>query len=385
MGVSGSKSRPCPPNATFDGEDAPCYEDNIEPPWPLPSTSQDALWTTIQLSTLLGVGIPGTTGGGHILRAASGRGGLDGSNIVLSPRRSMTVDGEETSEEWLDASLCLSMAALQHEDMVLLVGRAKGTLLRRLSRLCDQDDVFCESVSQRIHAMYCIHAAMTRQRVREAKRAPAAAVTCQGVAVVERLNTGQIPEKLVPGVGWGDAGLGLQLFFSLLDFVRDPGCGPEQLVDFLRQISPVLSNLQPLCLVSTDRRSADEAHSRTATQSATAPSVVHTLRSFLVSCVVPKGIGIGKDEQGEQALPVLNSGERDIALSALISLVSARGRASDMLVLVKVLLEVDAGEKSANVTPEEEEDRVVPLGGDEPKKDVVLADCSAKRCALSET
>lgn len=392
MGASGSKVGPRPPSSQHEGEETVSYVDGIEPPWSLPPTSQDAIWAKVQLSTILAAG----TAGRHVLRAARGWGSVDGDNMRNSTqaarpaRHSPPLENEDGSEDWLEAGLCFSMASLPRDDMATLVERAKGQLLRRLSRLCDQDDIFCEAVMQRIHALYCVHAAMNRRRVLKAKRAAAAIETeqAQGTNRQHRSEqtAGRLADVLEPS---GEARLGLQLFFSLLDFVRDPECAHEQLADFLHQIVPVLSSLPQLCLASVYLCAPDDGQSKEG-KPAPAPGVVHALREFLVRCVVPttrcNGLSQAEVEESQhsyQKAHVLDAGQRDIAFSALVGLVAARGRASDLLVLVKVLLDVTVSGEDADVDNAGDKEPVVSLEGDEPRRDHVLAECSAKRFAVS--
>lgn len=396
MGASGSKVGPPRPAASqYGGDETFSYVDGIEPPWPLPGASQDAMWTKVQLSTILEAGT--------VLQAAGGwgTGGADGvdnlrnssSQTARSSRHGAGLENDDDSEDWLEEGLCLSMACLPPEDMAILVERAKGQLLRRLSHLCDQDDVFCEVVMQRIHALYCVHSAMTRRRVLEAKRVAPAAVKIDPGSTENSQQGAKVPAvRLDDGLGLtGNARLGLQLFFSLLDFVQDPECGQEQLADFLRQIVPVLCSLPQLCLAHDYRCPSHNGHPTKAAQPT--PGVVPALRTFLVRCVVTptRSIGNGRagtekrGEHGGQEARVVAAEQRDCALSALVSLVAARGRASDLLVLVKVLLDVSIRGKDADVCDEAVEEPAVFREGDQPHRDHILQECSAKRCVASRT
>lgn len=391
MGASGSKVGPRPPSSHDEGEETINYMDGIEPPWSLPPASQDAVWTKVQLSTILAAG----TAAQHVMRAASGWGGVDDGNMRSTcstqaarlARHTPPLQNEDDSEDWLEAGLCFSMSSLPRDDMATLVERAKGQLLRKLSHLCDQDDIFCEAVMQRIHALYCVHAAMTRRRVLQAKRTAAAIDIGLGEDANQQHNNeqpaGQVEDILEPS---GEARLGLQLFFSLLDFVQDPECGQEQITDFLQQIVPVLSSLPQLCLASWYTPD-DDGQSRRA-KPASAPGVVHALREFLVRCIVPttrcNGLGqaeVGESQDSDQEGYVLDAGQQDIAFSALVGLVAARGRASDLLVLVKVLLDITVSGEDADVDNAEDEGPMVCLEGDGQRRNHVLTECSAKRFA----
>lgn len=322
----------------------------IEPRWPPPPPSQDEIWAKVKLSTVLDAG-PAGLGGGNFVRATGG--GRDGdirttrSSFRLGPG---FLGHDNDSDDFLEAGLCLSMSSLQPEEIGVLVGRAKDVLLQRLSRLCDRDDVFCEAITQRIYAMHCVHAAMTRQRVVEAKYAAtvaaAAAAGPMECGAVSQLSAADVLGKLGCVKDSGDARLGLQLLFSLLEFVEDPECGQEQLADFLGEIFPVLSSLPPLCLSNEISGSTDDERNGVGTNPIRTPGVVHALREFLVRCILAKTKGddlqLGEVEagaKGDRATMSLGLSQRDIALSALVGLVAARGRASDLLVLVKVLLD----------------------------------------------
>lgn len=364
------------------------YRSAFDPPWPLPSASQDDTWLKVNLPMLVGPGA-GLTGkvGKNFGGASSERRG-DGNMRETQAVRSLqscpgSVRYDDENGDWLEASLCLSMASLQTEEMALLVARVKEKLFKTLSCLCYQDDAFCEAVTQQIHTLRCVHAAMSRQRRAQHERGGKDAPRQQ-----KKIPTGENRLKATGRIGFscvasGDDILGLQLFFSMLDFVRDPECGQEQLTDFLEQISPVLSSLPPLCLAGESSEITDGIQGKQGARRNASPGVVYSLREFLVALALPGqnhdgSIQVGSERKGHIGRPkaVPDNEQRKCALSAIISLVAARGRASDLLVLVKVLL--SASYQKLDAAKVFQGDGAINLpGATELRK--VVAECSAKR------
>lgn len=359
---------------------------SVEPQWSLPPACQDDIWLKMDLSMLVG------TGAGLAGNAVYG--GRDFGHTSCEQRGDCTVDdrslrsphlgpnyggGSDEEDDWLAASLCLSIASLERKEMESLVARVKKKMFRNLSHLCSQEDVFCRAVTRRMRILQCVHAAMSRQRRAELESYRGDDIVVPG----EKKGTG--PAVSAP---CGDDVLGLQLFFSLLDFVRDPECGQEQLADFLQQISPVLTNLPPLSLAEG---SSSLLCSKQESPQALVPGskgVVSSLRGFLARIalsgnaddVFPHAesehdFGTGRETDKS------DSEQTNVALSAMVGLVAARGRASDLLVLIKVLLsiphrkpdmvEVSQDEDEANGLPE-----AIGL-----REGHVVAECSAKRQA----
>lgn len=389
MGAAGSSSsrlQHAPPGSG----DASCG-DAIEPPWPLPPVCQDEIWLKADLSTLVGARneLAGK-GGVNLLRACGER--RDGGNArdnqaARSSQLSPGDDGHgDEEDDWLDASVCLSMASLRPEEMALLLARVKKKLLSNLRDLCHEDDVFCGAVTKRIHALQCVHAAMTRRRCAQLNRRAVDSVIRQPSAVtLGEKDAGVAGEA--PSCPSEDNLLGLRLFFSLLNFVRDPECGQEQLGDFLQQIAPVLSSLPPLCLAGDILTLPEDGPDKQPSQQVPAPGVVHSLREFLVTLALreaadnaPLQIERKRCDRVDLAAEMCDSSPPGLALSAIISLVGARGRASDLLVLVKVLL--SAGYRRLDYAV------AVSLNDGEPcsiadtsgmREEHVLTECSAKR------
>lgn len=291
--------------------------------------------------------------------------------------------GDE-EDDWLAASLCLSMSPFQPEEMELLVARVKKKMFSNLSCLCSQDDSFGRAVTQRLHVLQCVHAAMSRQRCAQFHRDRGHSTEPQSSVIAQEKNEDAIEPSSEPS---GDDLLGLQLFFSLLEFVRDPECGQEQLADFLQQIAPVLTKLPPLCLA--DRYLGSPYNPYTikkypARILAPGVDVVNSLRGFLATLVLSgkaddafphvegeSGYGSGR-ETG-------TSEQREVALSAMIGLVAARSRASDLLVLVKVLLSTPFPKLDEfQVSHDEDIVNGVP-GATGLREGHVVTECSAKR------
>lgn len=392
MGAASSTTSRLQP-AVPDGGNTGCGDAN-EPLWPLPPACQDDIWLNVDLPTVLGAGagIPGGKDAGGVGRGSSER-HLDGNNARdnHTARSSQMMPGSfgcgDDEDDWLETALCLSMSSLQRQEMALLVARAKTKLLRTLSFLCCHHDIFCESMMQRVHTLRCVHAAMTRQRSAQIQRERVETLkhnsnegASQSDAVVVAGESGGFCEAS------SDDLLGLQLFFSLLDFVREPECGQEQLNDFLQQITPVLSELPPLCLVGDHVRVADDSCSNTQpAQRRLTPGVVHSLRGFLVTLALAEPgrsdyfqMGADHTDRHHQNAASDSPERQRVALSALISLVAARGRASDLLVLVNVLLHTSHRKSHVGVSQSDSDTVCVPAATDV-REDHIVTECSAKR------
>lgn len=389
MGAASSNSSSRPPTSPESEGTA------VEPPWSLPSPSQDDVWLKMDLSMLVGTGagLAGNAGREDGLTTSERR--RDGIVGDQPPRTSQLGpnSGGNDEDDWLAASLCLSMSSFQQEEMELLVEKVKNKLLRNLSCLCSQDDAFSVTVTQRVRTLQCVHAAMSRQRHAQLENGRGTGITDHEHSEVAGGENGAGAGKAVDTASAtsGDARLGLQLFFSLLEFVRDPECGQEQLTDFLQQISPVLTSLPPLCLANSYSSLPNNVphHSKQQPTRTLVPDVgvVSSLRGFLATLalcnkaddIFPHAERVQDCYSGRE-VGASDTEQKDVALTAMVGLVAARGRASDLLVLVKVLLsmplrKVDVVEVSqdesnnANGLPE----RMGSRGGH------VVAECHAKR------
>lgn len=383
MGAAGSNSLRLQPVPLESGDVS--YGGAVEPPWSLPPAGQ------VDLSMLVGVGGGLTgSGGGNFGRACRERG--DGNvrekhTARLSHLDSSSAGDDDEEGDWLETSLCLSLSSLRREEIVLLIARAKEKLFSSLSCLCYQDDAFCEAVAQRIQTMQSVHAAMTRRRCEKLERESADTIRRQHCVVAPEKD-GRVAGDGGPScAAYGDDVLGLQLFFSLLDFVRDPECGQQQIADFLKQISPVVSSLPPLCLACVYSGSTGNALDQPPTRRTAASSVVQSLLEFLATLALSERAGNDSPRIESEwnsgifkPTEASDSGQRGVALSAMISLVAARGRASDLLLLVKVLFSAGCRKRDRDdkgLQDEEGQNNVQGAMGS--RKEHVMAEFSAKR------
>ena len=388
MGTGSSKS---PYLGTSPSEsDTASFEDSVGPRWSLPPPSQDEVWLKVNLALLVNTSAGLTSKCGSNVKRASSERRAEAITRNNQPARAQhSVRSFECSatedDDWLEASVCLSMAFLQEEDMALVVSSAKKTLQRTLSSLCRNEDVFSESLMQRVHALFCVHAAMTRQRRMQLDKGSEDTGTHRKERrAVQRADHAGVVEEELGSHKMSDHLLGLQLFFSFMDYVREPECEQEQVMDFLRQIEPVLTSLPPLCLAG-EYSDSIEVNAFNQRASMPAPSVVHSLRDFLVTLALA-GID-GKcnlREEGEKCnstgtAGTYDSAQRELVLSALISVGVARGLASDLLVLVKVLLSSVPSFKAVVKTPQHQSEASDVLAESGAIEEHLTSECSAKR------
>lgn len=390
MGAASSNSSRPPTSPESEGT-------TVEPSWSLPPPSQDDVWLKMDLSMLVGTGAGLTGNGGRGFGLASSEPRREGIVGDQAPRTSQldpnSGGNSDEEDDWLAASLCLSMSSFQREEMELLVAKVKDKMLRHLSWLCSQDDAFCAVVTQRVHTLQCAHAAMSRQRQArlERGRGNLATEAQYRVAGQGKNETGAGTAVGTSSAASGDSLLGLQLFFSLLEFVRDPECGQEQLDDFLQHISPVLTSLPPLCLAN----SYSSPPNNLPHQSKPQPSrtlvpgvgVVSSLRGFLATLalcdkaddIFPR-VERERDYCSGQDAGTSDTQQKDVALTAMVGLVAARGRASDLLVLVKVLLSIPL--RKVNMVEVSQDESTNTNGLPEAtgsREGKVVAECHAKR------
>lgn len=369
----------------------------VEPPWSLPPPSQDDVWLKMDLSMLVGTGAGLAGNGGWEFRLTSSDQRRDGIVGDQAPRTSQldpnSGGNDDDEDDWLAASLCLSMSSFQREEMELLVAKVKDKMLRHLSCLCSQDDAFCVVVAQRVRTLQCVHAAMSRQRRAQLERGRGNCTTETQHRVVGlgKNGTGAGTAVDTSSAASGDAILGLQLFFSLLEFVRDPECGQEQLADFLQQISPVLTSLPPLCLANSYSSPPNNLphHSKQQPTRTLVPDVgvVSSLRGFLATLALSdKADDMFPRVEREQdfcsgrEIGTSDTEQKDVALTAMVGLVAARGRASDLLVLVKVLLSTPLRKADMVGVSQDESSNANSLPeATGSKEGTVVAECRAKR------
>lgn len=389
MGAAGSSSfrlHSAPRESTTAG-----FGDDDNPSWSLPSACHDNIWLKFDLSMVVGsgAGLAGKGGGdfGQALGERRKDGNVRDNQAAWPSQPSQKSSGDvDEEDDWLEASLCLSMSALRREEVTLLVARAKNKLLRTLSCLCSQDDAFCDAVTQRMQVLHCVHAAMSRQRRAQLKNDGGGSVAQHKSSVVRESDEGVAGVVKSSCPTSGDDLLGLQLFFSLLDFVRDPECGREQLADFLQQIAPVLSSLPPLCLADSCSDLSDDMHRTQPTRRTPAPGVVHSLREFLVTLALEDSVESRFHQEGDEPgndfcrhSKAPQSGHQEVALSAMISLVGARGRASDLLLLVKVLLSARCQKLDEAAVFRDTYDINIISEATGSRGEHMVAECSAKR------
>lgn len=392
MGAASSNDSSRPPTSP-ESEGAA-----VEPPWTLPPPCQDDVWLKMDLSMLVGTGAGLAGNGGTESGLTSSERRRDGFMGDQAPRTSQlgpnSGGNDNEEDDWLVASLCLSMSSFQREEVELLVAKVKNKMLRNLSCLCSQDDAFWATVTRRVHTLQCVHEAMSRQRHAQLKRGRGNCTTeTQHGAVARGENgTGAGTAAIdISSAASGDALLGLQLFFSLLDFVRDPECGQEQLADFLQQISPVLANLPPLCLAKSYSSPPNNVpqHSKQQPTRTLVPDVgvVSSLRGFLATLALcDKADDMFPRVEREQdccsgrEFGTVDSEQRNVALTAMVGLVAARGRASDLLVLVKVLLSMPLQKLDAVEESQDESSKANGLpAATGSREGHVVAECQAKR------
>lgn len=373
----------------------PCPDDNndlgdaVESLRSLPPPCEDEVWLKMDWATLVGThyGLAEKYGGkvGRVSserRAENTARDNQTSRKVNSNTGSLESGGEEN--DWLESGIFLSMASMKQEDMSVVVDRAKEILHRTLSNLGKQNDTFYESLMERIHSLRCVHAAMTRQRFIQLEKANENAIEQSRRASFSEDDAG-VAEELDSCKISGDHLLGLNLFFSLLDFVQEPGCEQEQVVDFLCQVHPVVSTLPPLCLAEENLGSFKSGIFRHQT-SRPAPSVVRSLRDFLATIALAglddkNALREGFERNDTPGTTrICDPAQRGLVLSTLISLVAARGRASDILTVVKVLLVLFCYSSEGVVETSQQQieisDVAVEAGfGD----DHITTECSAKR------
>ena len=257
-------------------------------------------------------------------------------------------NGEEASnhDNGESGDLADSTVVLTGQDPYSLVAQTHARLARGLVAQCEPEDPFASLLGQRVLILQSIHAAITASSTKEEGLSRAEA--CQ-------LNSGRsraVPSSsasLPPAVG-----LALHLLYSLLDFVRDDICEPHQRADFLKQVAPMLSELPPLCLsdgmASTENISNHDV-------------VLDSLRDFLYLASLPSACFLSTQSSEENIVSALETSEmieqRTEAATALLGLASARGRASDLLLAVKVLLGIGLPQPVVDVVVDPPAEEVV--------------------------
>jgi Regulator of chromosome condensation (RCC1) repeat len=241
------------------------------------------------------------------------------------------VEGNSDPGDLSDASLLLS-TQWSDTDRALLRARAMQRLASELSHLCREGDAFTHAVAQCTHTLHSIHAAMTRAAAASKRSSTAAAVLRQIAASREQSTAA---EASTPA----GAVIGARLLMTLLDLAEASSCTGLKQSEFVSEIAAVLQSLLPLSLAVQQRT---HAAAQTGQLSA---AIVHRLRAFLytASALTPPRRPLRQQQQ--QHLQSAQWQEYQAmkldSLAALTSLACARGRASDLLLLVKALLCID--------------------------------------------
>lgn len=297
----------------------------------------------------------------------SSDGGDKGDGVDVVDNR----EADDSSNDLADSTLVLAGDLLPdpRHAVVLMEGRLSHQL-RNLSCPHLAHDPFAALMSKRHSLLLRMHNTMS---------------TTSASAVANRARSksgilkGQKPKTHGNSMGHPSAlRLALQLLYSMLDFVRDDAsCEARQRADFLSEVAPILSNLPPLCL-------ADSGHYTPGTTVSTEDDdVLDSLRDFLYLASIPgayfthdapprhhrgqerrrrrlrrqdatsskvsnksfiaEDVGSAARSEMDAAVDLGSASmveQRTAAAAALLGLASARGRASDLLIAVKVLLGV---------------------------------------------
>jgi Regulator of chromosome condensation (RCC1) repeat len=243
------------------------------------------------------------------------------------------VEGSNDPGDLSDASLLLS-TQWSDTDKALLRARAMQRLASELSHLCREGDAFTHAVAQCTHTLHSIHAAMTRAAAASKRSSAAAAALRQKARAASREQSAAAEASTPAG-----AVIGARLLMTLLDLAEASSCTGLKQSEFVSEIAAVLQSLLPLSLAVQQRA---QAAVQTGQLSA---AIVHRLRAFLytASALVPPRRPLRQQQQ--QHLQSAEWQEYQAmkldSLAALTSLACARGRASDLLLLVKALLCID--------------------------------------------
>ena len=275
-------------------------------------------------------------------------GGLGGAGSTGSPGAGVNGDGihsnDDLSESGDLADATIVLAAGQ--DPQVVVAQTQVRLAHALSSQCDTEDPFGAILGRRVTMLQSIHAAISAA----CAKVPGGQVTRAELRQSDGRHPLSSSASLPPAVG-----LALHLLYSLLDFVRDDICEPQQRADFLKQVSPMLSELPPLCLSEGMAATEDVANHEI---------VLDSLRDFLYLASLPSACFLHKRSSDEDVARALETPEmveqRTEAATALLGLASARGRASDLLLAVKVLMGIGLPQPSIEVIVAPPATEVVP-------------------------
>ena len=265
--------------------------------------------------------------------AATAGSGLDrGGMGVGSAGVGTDVEPDEQVEDEVadlaDATVCLA-----GQDSREAVRQTMQRLAHDLCVHCRSDDPFAVLLSQRVAMLHMMHVAITN------KRRDAAEAAGPGEAAQASLLAQPATVDMPPAVQ-----LALHLLYSLLDFVREESCEPAQRADFLKQVAPMLAELPALCLSHPGEEHIHPRSLLPGEAGSNRDTVLDSLRDFLYLASLPSAYfpnSAGSAERDEVTATLTQADtieQRTESATALLGLASARGRASDLLLVVKVLL-----------------------------------------------
>jgi Regulator of chromosome condensation (RCC1) repeat len=288
--------------------------------WPLPPQSKDRVYLLVSLADA-------------VVAAKETAVPKDAKCEFCSSADTAVVQGNSDPGDLSDASLLLS-TQWSNTDKALLRARAMQRLASELSHLCREGDAFSHAVAQCTHALQCIHAAMIRAAAASKRSSTAAAVARQKALAASHAESSTVEANTPAG-----ALIGARLLMTLLDLAEASSCTGLKQSEFVSEIATVLQSLVPLSLAVQQRA---QAAVQTGQLSA---AIVHRLRAFLYTASAAAPPRKLLRQQQQQHLHSAQWQDYQAmkldSLAALTSLACARGRASDLLLLVKALLCID--------------------------------------------
>ena len=239
-------------------------------------------------------------------------------------------------------------------------------------------DAFTPFLRQRLDLLRSLHDDLIDARSRtvgtiaDAATAPSSAATgtsspgaaavsgadAAGGGAAESMQAPELPGLAAHRVASNDISIGLKMLFAILQCAFESDCA-EECRDVLHTIVPVLNDLTPLSLSPARAVAPPPGLNRLGTEAARAAEalnaeVVDALRTFLLQV----GGGAATARSAAQAQVVRLSGgassaaeDRTAAVTALLSLAVARASLHDLLLVVKLLLNVDAARSGVVSAP----------------------------------
>ena len=255
------------------------------------------------------------------------------------------------AEDLRNAAILLVHDALQDEKAQDAENYVRA-MSYDLMKICTQQDAFESNVVKRLGLIKTIHEAMTRREcytgARLKEKWKKLALEHSGDAASSRPKQKPKSSKTISY----ETQLGIHLFFSMLSFLNADSSDSEQRMTFLENVIPVLAKLPALCLeeLSNFSRSAYLTVPRGA-PTASYPllkkkprlggslEILDSLRNFLYHMATspPRET----TSSASSSILELFKGQNQRAVTALALLASIRGHASDILLVISVLLGVD--------------------------------------------